>query len=145
MPACNPIKPQVSDCGINSRRELFHFLVRSVFQIQSCILLKPLLRKFFKLHVCGNFSLKTFSSNKTAWRFTSFSICFGVIPSSGFHVICWNPTDDSIRKIVYMSVCEISKRWTMAVRDWGIAYSQFAIFFEDRLAADEVYPLGDIR
>lgn len=34
-----------------------------------------------------------------------------------------------------MSVCEISKKWTMPVRDWGLAYSQFAIFFEDRLAA----------
>ena len=45
------------------------------------------------------------------------------------------PTDDSIRKVVYMSVQEISKKWTMPVRDWGLAYSQFAIFFEDRLAA----------
>ena len=45
------------------------------------------------------------------------------------------PTDDSIRKVIYMSVKEISKKWTMPVRDWGLAYSQFAIFFEDRLAA----------
>lgn len=44
------------------------------------------------------------------------------------------PTDDSIRKVIYMSVKEISKKWTMPVRDWGLAYSQFAIFFEDRLA-----------
>lgn len=44
------------------------------------------------------------------------------------------PTDDSIRKAVYMSVQEISKKWTMPVRDWGLAYSQFMIFFEDRLA-----------
>lgn len=28
------------------------------------------------------------------------------------------PTDDSIRKVVYMSVQEISKKWTMLVRDW---------------------------
>ena len=45
------------------------------------------------------------------------------------------PTDDSIRKIIFMSVKEISKRWTMPVRDWGLAYSQLAIFFEDRFAA----------
>ena len=45
------------------------------------------------------------------------------------------PTDDSIRKIIYMSIVEISKKWTMPVRDWGLAYSQFAIFFEDRFAA----------
>ena len=45
------------------------------------------------------------------------------------------PTDDSIRKIIFMSVKEISKKWTMPVRDWGLAYSQLAIFFEDRFAA----------
>lgn len=45
------------------------------------------------------------------------------------------PTDDSIRKVIFMSVKEISKKWTMSVRDWGLAYSQFAIFFEDRFAA----------
>ena len=43
------------------------------------------------------------------------------------------PTDDSIRKVIYMSVREISKKWTTPVRDWGLAYQQFAIFFEDRL------------
>ena len=45
------------------------------------------------------------------------------------------PTDDSIRKVIYMSVKEISKKWTMPVKDWGLAYSQFMIFFEDRFAA----------
>ena len=45
------------------------------------------------------------------------------------------PTDDSIKKIIYMSIKEISKKWTMPVRDWGLAYSQLAIFFEDRFAA----------
>lgn len=45
------------------------------------------------------------------------------------------PTDDSIRKVIYLSVKEISKKWTMPVRDWGLAYAQFVIFFEDRLAA----------
>ena len=45
------------------------------------------------------------------------------------------PTDDAIRKVVYMSVSEISKKWTMPVRDWGLAYTQFMIYFEDRFAA----------
>ena len=31
--------------------------------------------------------------------------------------------DDAIRKVVYMSVSEISKKWTMPVRDWGLAYA----------------------
>ena len=39
------------------------------------------------------------------------------------------------RKVVYMSVSEISKKWTMPVRDWGLAYAQFMIYFEDRFAA----------
>ena len=37
------------------------------------------------------------------------------------------PTDDAIRKVVYMSVSEISKKWTMPVRDGGLAYAQFKI------------------
>ncbi len=45
------------------------------------------------------------------------------------------PTDDSIRKTIYLSMKEIAKKWTMPVRDWGLAYAQFAIFFEDRFAA----------
>jgi putative transposase len=45
------------------------------------------------------------------------------------------PTDDSIKKVIFLSVKEISKKWTMPVRDWGMAYNQFVIFFQDRLAA----------
>ncbi len=45
------------------------------------------------------------------------------------------PTDDSIRKVVYLSVKEITKKWTMPVRDWGLAYSQIMIYFADRFAA----------
>lgn len=45
------------------------------------------------------------------------------------------PTDDAIRKVIYMSVTEISKKWTMPVRDWGLAYAQFSIYFDDRFAA----------
>ena len=44
------------------------------------------------------------------------------------------PTDDSIKKVIYMSVREISKKWTKPVKDWCLAYAQFAIFFEDRFA-----------
>ncbi|MGB4587903.1 MAG: IS256 family transposase [Clostridiaceae bacterium] len=45
------------------------------------------------------------------------------------------PTDDSIRKVVYLSVKEIQKKWTQPVRDWGLVYSQVMIYFEDRFAA----------
>ena len=42
---------------------------------------------------------------------------------------------DNITTPLKLSVSEISKKWTMPVRDWGLAYSQFSIFFEERLAA----------
>ena len=45
------------------------------------------------------------------------------------------PTDDSIRKVIFLSVTQIVKKWTMPVRDWGLAYPQFAVFFEDRFIA----------
>jgi putative transposase len=45
------------------------------------------------------------------------------------------PTDDSIRKVVYLSVKEISKKWSLPVRNWGLVYSQVMIYFEDRFVA----------
>lgn len=45
------------------------------------------------------------------------------------------PTDDAIKKVVYLSIQEVSKKWTMPVRAWGLAYGQFSIFFEDRMVA----------
>ncbi len=43
------------------------------------------------------------------------------------------PTDDSLRKIVYLATVEASKKWTMPIRDWKNCISQFAIHFGDRL------------
>jgi len=45
------------------------------------------------------------------------------------------PTDDSIKKVIYLSVKEITKKWTVPARDWGLIYSQIMIFFADRFAA----------
>jgi len=42
------------------------------------------------------------------------------------------PTDDALRKSIYLSVQEISKKWYLPVRDWGIIIGQFIMFFEDR-------------
>lgn len=44
------------------------------------------------------------------------------------------PTDDAVRKSVYLSVKEITKKWTQSIRDWGMAYSQIVIFFDSRLS-----------
>jgi putative transposase len=43
------------------------------------------------------------------------------------------PTDDAIRKSVYLSIQEISKKWTMPVKDWGCIMGQLIMFFDDRL------------
>jgi putative transposase len=45
------------------------------------------------------------------------------------------PTDDSIRKVIFLSVRDITKKWTLPARDWGMAYSQIMVFFADRFAA----------
>jgi len=44
------------------------------------------------------------------------------------------PTDDSLKKSIYLSIDEISKKWNMPIRDWGIIMGQLMIFFESRLA-----------
>jgi len=42
------------------------------------------------------------------------------------------PTDDALKKSIYLSIQEISKKWYLPVRDWGIIIGQFIIFFEER-------------
>lgn len=42
------------------------------------------------------------------------------------------PSDDSVRKIMYLALDNISKSWTMPIRDWSLALNQFAIRFEER-------------
>ena len=44
------------------------------------------------------------------------------------------PTDDSLRKSIYLSVQEITKKWNMPIRYWGKILGQIGIFFEDELA-----------
>lgn len=43
------------------------------------------------------------------------------------------PSDDSLRKIIYLATTEIAKKWTMPIRSWTECISQLAIYFEDRL------------
>lgn len=45
------------------------------------------------------------------------------------------PTDDAIRKVIFLSIKEITKKWTMPARNWGMAYSQIMIYFADRLVS----------
>lgn len=45
------------------------------------------------------------------------------------------PTDESLRKSIYLSIKEINKKWNQPVSNWGIIIGQFMIFFEDRFVA----------
>ena len=42
------------------------------------------------------------------------------------------PTDDSLKKALYLSTKDIIKKWTMPYRAWGETYGQFVIEFGDR-------------
>jgi putative transposase len=42
------------------------------------------------------------------------------------------PTDDAVFKLLYLSLRNITKRWTMPIRNWKAALGQFAIIFEGR-------------
>jgi transposase-like protein len=43
------------------------------------------------------------------------------------------PTDDSLLKMLYLAMMDITKKWTGRRRDWGQIHSQLQIYFEDRL------------
>ena len=44
------------------------------------------------------------------------------------------PNDESAIKLIFMALKNISKKWTMPIRDWGAALNQFAIIYgEDRV------------
>jgi putative transposase len=43
------------------------------------------------------------------------------------------PSDEAVFKLLYLALRNISKRWTMPIRDWGAAMNQFAIIFEGRV------------
>jgi putative transposase len=46
------------------------------------------------------------------------------------------PSDDALRKIIYLATMEISKKWTMPLREWKECISQLVIYFGDRIQAE---------
>lgn len=42
------------------------------------------------------------------------------------------PTEESAMKVIYLALHNISKKWTMPIRDWKSALNRFAIEFEGR-------------
>ncbi len=43
------------------------------------------------------------------------------------------PTDDSLLKMLYLAMIDITKKWTGRRHDWGQIHSQLEIFFEGRI------------
>lgn len=43
------------------------------------------------------------------------------------------PTDDAVKKSVYLALNQVTKKWTMPIRNWGIILNQFMTIFEDRI------------
>ncbi|MEM6262565.1 MAG: IS256 family transposase [Bacteroidota bacterium] len=43
------------------------------------------------------------------------------------------PTDKALKKSVYLAVFEITKKWTMPIRNWPIILNQFITIFDNRV------------
>jgi len=48
------------------------------------------------------------------------------------------PTDDSLKKSLYLATDVVMKKWTSPVPNWGIVLSQFMIMFGERINKDEI-------
>ena len=43
------------------------------------------------------------------------------------------PSDEAAAKLLYLALRNISKKWTMPIRDWKTALNRFIIVFEGRV------------
>lgn len=43
------------------------------------------------------------------------------------------PTADSVRKVIYLALDRISKKWKRPITDWAAALNHFSILFEGRI------------
>ena len=43
------------------------------------------------------------------------------------------PSDEALLKLFYLALRNISRKWTMPIRDWKAALNRFTIQFEDRM------------
>jgi len=43
------------------------------------------------------------------------------------------PTDDSVKKVVYLAIMAASKKWTMPIQNWKAAMNRFSILFAERV------------
>ena len=43
------------------------------------------------------------------------------------------PTDDSLLKMLYLAMMDITKKWTGRRQDWSLIHAQVAIYFAERM------------
>ena len=43
------------------------------------------------------------------------------------------PTDDSLLKMLYLAMMDITKKWTGRRQDWSLIHAQMAIYFAERM------------
>lgn len=43
------------------------------------------------------------------------------------------PTDESLFKMLYLAMMDITKKWTVRRQDWSMIHAQLAVYFEDRM------------
>ena len=43
------------------------------------------------------------------------------------------PSDDAVKKTVYLSLMEIEKKWAQPIHNWGLIINQFMLIFENRI------------
>ena len=43
------------------------------------------------------------------------------------------PTDDSLFKMLYLAMIDITRKWTGRRQDWSMIHAQLAVYFEDRM------------
>jgi len=48
------------------------------------------------------------------------------------------PTDDSLLKMLYLAMMDITKKWTGHRQDWGQIHSQIEIYLEERLSGRDL-------
>lgn len=43
------------------------------------------------------------------------------------------PTDDSLMKMLYLAMMDITKKWTGRRQDWSVNHAQMKIYYADRM------------
>ena len=43
------------------------------------------------------------------------------------------PTDDAVKKSVYLAINEATRKWTQPIRNWGVIFGQFMAIFGNRM------------